>query len=336
MNTLSRFGSGALHRGYEAMESSPTFLFERSKAQGRLILQDRDRLDLLQRMSTNDLRSLQVGAGCSTVLTTATARIIDRVIVYHRGETALMIANYPQIVLNWLRRHVFWQDRFRIDDHSAELGQLELHGASAAEIADGLIGGASSLPLHHFLEDSARQLLVARTFPLLHEGFLIVAPYALLASLLTAWSAAERLQRADDALYERLRVAAGLPAAHHELTEDYIPLEAGLWDSVSFSKGCYIGQEIIARMESRNRLAKTLVKLHLSASAEAGALIQAGDETVGVLTSIAEPLAAQTGVAAVGLGFVKPAFAAYGTRLRVGEAQAEVVPAPLIANRESE
>ncbi|MCS6870060.1 MAG: hypothetical protein NZ571_01240 [Anaerolineae bacterium] len=316
------------------MDALPIFVCDRSAAQGRLVLSDRDRLDLLHRMSTNDLKRLSVGEGCTTVLTTALARIIDRVIIYHRGETALMITSYPQIVLNWLRRHVFWQDRFRIDDQSALLGQLELHGTGAAALAESLISGVAALPLHHFREDPARQLLVARTFPLLDEGFLIVAPYETLAQLRTAWSTEQRVQLADDALYERLRVCAGLAGAHHELTEDYIPLEAGLWDSVSFAKGCYIGQEIIARMESRNRLAKTLVKLHLSASVPLGTPIQAGDETVGVLTSLAEPLLPQAGVAAVGLGFVKPAFAVHGTQLRVGEAYAEVVPAALIVGRE--
>lgn len=318
------------------MDALPIFLFDRSAAQARLILRDRDRLDLPHRMSTNDLKRLQVGEGCSTVLTTATARIIDRVLIYHRGETALMIANYPDVVLRWLRRHVFWQDRFQIDDQSAALGQLELHGAGAAALAEQAISGAAGLAMHHFLEDTAHQLLIARTFPLLDQGFLIVAPPAELEQLRAAWLADRRVQAADATIYERLRVAAGLPAAHHELTEDYIPLEAGLWDSVSFTKGCYIGQEIIARMESRNRLAKTLVKLQLSALVPLGTPIQAADETVGVLTSLAEPLVPQTGVAAFGLGFVKPAFAAHGTRLQVGEASAQVVPAALITSRESE
>ncbi len=318
------------------MDTLPTFLFDRSKAQARLVLGDRDRLDLPHRMSTNDLKRLRVGEGCSTVLTTAMARIIDRVLVYHRGETALMIANYPEVVLRWLRQHIFWQDRFQIEDQSAALGQLELHGINAGALAEQAISGASALAMHHFLEDPARQLLVARTFPLSGEGFLIVAPPAQLEQLRAMWLAENQAQAADATTYERLRVAAGLPAARHELTEEYIPLEAGLWDSVSFTKGCYIGQEIIARMESRGKLAKTLVKLQLSVLVPLGTPIRAADETVGVLTSIAEPPMPLAGVAAFGLGFIKPAFAALGTRLQVGEASAEVVPAPLIIGRESE
>ncbi len=314
----------------------PIFLFERSSAQGRLALSDRDRLDLPHRMSTNDVKRLKVGEGCATVLTTALARIIDRVLIYHRGETALMLANYPQVVVNWLRRHVFWQDRFQISDQSAELGQLELHGEGAGALAETLISGAAALALHSFVEDSARKLIIARTFPLHGEGFILIAPPEQLAALRAELLGAPHVQAADAALYEQLRITAGLPAAHHELTEDYIPLEANLWDSVSFNKGCYIGQEIIARMESRNRLAKTLVKLHLSAPAALGTPIHAEGEVVGVLTSLATPLLPHEGIAAVGLGFVKPPYAAFGRRLRVGEAHAEVVPAPLITVRESE
>ena len=54
---------------------------------------------------------------------------------------------------------------------------------------------------------------------------------------------------------------AGLPEFGHELGDEYIPLEANLWNDVSFKKGCYTGQEIIARMESRQKLAKRLVGL---------------------------------------------------------------------------
>lgn len=316
--------------------SLPIFLFERSTAHGRLELSDRDRLDLPHRMSTNDVNRLKAGEGCATVLTTALARIIDHVVIYHRGETALMLAHYPQVVVNWLRRHVFWQDRFKISDQSAALGQLELHGEGAAALAEALVSGAAALTLHSFLEDAARGLLIARTFPLHGEGFTLIAPPEQLAALRTELLGAPRVQAADDARYEQLRIAAGLPGAHHELTEDYIPLEANLWDSVSFNKGCYIGQEIIARIESRNRLAKTLVKLHLSAPAALGTPIHTESEAVGVLTSLAAPLQPQEGVAAIALGFVKPNYAALGTRLRVGEAHAEVVPAPLILVRESE
>lgn len=278
---------------------------------------DRDRLDLLHRMSTNDLNSLAPGQGCVTVLTTALARIIDRVIVYHRGETALMVANYPQTVRNWLQRHIFWQDRVRMRDVSAELGQLELHGPAAGEIVARIAGQpVDDLALHSFVEVAYPDapILIARAIPFAGEAFTVMAPAAAIEGL-RAEIAGQGAEMGDEARYELMRIEAGQPGANHELTEEYIPLEAGLWDAVSFSKGCYIGQEIIARMESRNKLARTLVRLDLSNLAPPGAQLQLPDAAggVGALTSAA----ARPDGSAVGLGFVKTDAAAPGGALRV-------------------
>jgi len=306
-------------------------LFDRTSAQGRVELSDRDRLDLLHRMSTNDLSTFQPGEGRSTVLTTALARIIDRVIVYPRGETALMLTNYTRTVRQWLQRHIFWQDKVKTRDCSAELGQLELYGEGASAIVDRLAPGAAALALHHFLD--LGEILVARTFPLDGDGFIIIAPPATLethkAMLL------EHASLGDTTRYERLRIEAGLPGPNHELTEEYIPLEAALWDSVSFQKGCYVGQEIIARMESRNKLAKTQVKVELDGYIDPGAHILSGEDRVGTLTSAIH----RENGSAVGLGFVKPDRADPGTELFIESADgslrfgAHVVEAPLIRAR---
>ncbi|HLY27233.1 MAG TPA: hypothetical protein VKQ72_12885 [Aggregatilineales bacterium] len=315
--------------------------FDRSHSQGRLELTDRDRLDLLHRMSANDLASLQPGEGCSTALTTALARIIDRLIVYHRGDVALLIANYPSKVRSWLQKHIFFQDKVRLRDVSADLAQLELQGLHASELIEALVPGAtiSNLPLHHFVEGTfgGERLLIARTFPLAGEGFTLIVPNAALYTLKAALQDHAAVER-DDTHYEELRIQAGLPGAGHELTEDYIPLEANLWDSVSFSKGCYIGQEIIARMESRNRLARTLVSLRLNAPVPAGAALEGSEGQRGIVTSVAT-IEDGTHVSVVGLGFVKPELAAVGAQFGVmvdghSVGQAEITPLALNTRRE--
>lgn len=290
---------------------SQTLWYDRSAAQGRLIFTGRDRIDLVHRMSTNDLTNMQQGQGRATVLTTALARIIDRLIVLERGETALMLAGQPEIVRNWLQRHIFWQDQVKIRDASAELGQGEIHGPQAAALAEQIAPGAASLPMHHFIERDG--LIVARTFALDTDGFALIAPPEMLADL--RGRAMRDVPEGSAAQYEQLRIEAGLPASGHELTEDYIPLEAGLWDAVSFSKGCYIGQEIIARMESRNKLAKVLVRLRLDGPAAEGAALRSDGAEIGTLTSVAGQAA---------LGFVKPEFATPGTALIAGEVAAVV------------
>src|SRR5258706_2637156 len=290
-------------------------LFDRSQQQGRLELVDRDRLDLLHRMSTNDFQNLQPGEGRSTVLTTALARIIDRVIVYNRGETALLVTNQPAVVRAWLQKHIFFQDKVKIRDVSSVLGQLELYGPQAVEFRARFAPGVRHLPLHHFIETEllGQSALIAKSFPLGGEGYSIIIAADAIDTLKAEILKSADIMLGDDSQYERLRIQAGLPGAGHELTEDYIPLEANLWDSVSFTKGCYIGQEIIARMESRNRLAKTLTRLHLDAVAPLGATLMSSDRKVGTLTSIAT----LDDGSVLGLGFVKPDIAESAATLDV-------------------
>src|SRR5258708_11787954 len=292
-----------------------TYLFDRSQQQGRLELVDRDRLGLLPRMSTNDFQNLQPGEGRSTVLTTALARIIDRVIVYNRGETALLVTNQPAVVRAWLQKHIFFQDKVKIRDVSSALGQLELYGPQASEIAEGFAPGVRNLPLHHFIETEllGQSALIAKSFPFGGEGYSIIIAAAAIDALKAEILKSADIMLGDDNQYEMLRIQAGLPGAGHELTEDYIPLEANLWDSVSFTKGCYIGQEIIARMEGRNRLAKTLVSLQLPAVVPIGASLADSERTVGSVTSIAT----RDDGTVIRLGFVKPDRAEPGVKLEI-------------------
>jgi folate-binding protein YgfZ len=288
-----------------------TWLFDRTEQQGRLEMSGKDRLDLLHRMSTNDFSKMKPGQGQPTVLTTALARIIDQIVVYERGETALVLTHQIETVRGWLQRHIFFRDQVKLRNSSGELGQLELHGPHATEVAESIVPGARDLALHHFIQ-TEDGTLIARTFSLSTEpGYVIIVPSldTLKAQILNHAAVAP----GDAALYESLRIAAGLPGPGHELTEDYIPLEAGLWESVSFQKGCYIGQEIIARMESRNKLAKTLVRVALDGPVPVGTSLTDSDQrTVGTLTSVAQ---LENG-SIVGLGFIKPDRAETGTTLQ--------------------
>ena len=110
-----------------------------------------------------------------------------------------------------------------------------------------------------------------------------------------------------------LRIEAGLPGAGHEINSSNIPLEIGLRDAISFTKGCYTGQEIIARLDSRRKLAKTLVGLRSSDEIPIGATLKAPDGSSGVVTS--STYSPKLGW--IGLGLVKPAVCGPGTTLSV-------------------
>jgi aminomethyltransferase len=110
-----------------------------------------------------------------------------------------------------------------------------------------------------------------------------------------------------------LRLAAGLPYGDHEITEEYIPLEANLWHAVSFTKGCYIGQEIIARMESRGKLARRLSGIKLDAPVAEGSEVHV-DKTVAGKVTTAGTI---PGIGPVVLAYLKTASAEPGTRVTV-------------------
>ncbi len=131
-------------------------------------------------------------------------------------------------------------------------------------------------------------MIVLRDQPLSGAHYRLIVPEAQAADVWAALLEAALtagLIPAGSLTYNALRIRAGRPAAGHELSTDYLPLEVGLWDEISFTKGCYTGQEIIARMESRGRLAKVMVTLRLDAAVEAPAPISLEGREVGTLTS---------------------------------------------------
>ena len=113
--------------------------------------------------------------------------------------------------------------------------------------------------------------------------------------------------------YEALRVAQAAPAYGQEMGQPYNPLETGLIGAIDFAKGCYIGQEVIARLDTYEKVQKHLVTLQFSEDARVsqGDSLAAEGRAVGLVTSVS-PL---TGDGLVGLGYVRKAHANPGCRL---------------------
>src|SRR5690606_33882020 len=107
--------------------------------------------------------------------------------------------------------------------------------------------GSTTIPV------AGSSVLVARKKPLGGNGFMLLIEAAALDAVRDALLSAGAVVL-DSATYDVLRVEHGYGEYGRELSLEYIPLETGLHDAISFNKGCYVGQEIIARMESRNRL----------------------------------------------------------------------------------
>jgi tRNA-modifying protein YgfZ len=304
---------GDLEAEYRAALSEGVVL-DRSH-EGRLLLTGEDRLDLLNRISTNDMVNMVPGEGRATVFTNANARIIDRAVVYARDGEATILLTGPgrgPALLAYLRNNIFFRDRVQVADLGATHHLFALHGPQV----DGLLPGADSVPPLGCISNTIGgvAVLAARMKPFSGSHWSLLVP---VEAAETLWSVlAEQVRPSGGLVYNALRIRAGRPGVGFELTGDYIPLELGLWDEVSFNKGCYTGQEIIARMESRNRLARTLVSLDLDAPVDAGTELYGQGKRAGKITSsVVAPDGGLHAMAVVKTGVAEP-----GTTLTVAAA----------------
>ena len=140
------------------------------------------------------------------------------------------------------------------------------------------------------------------------EGeFNVIAPSGSVEELCSALVGAGA-QDMDTEAYEALRVGSGVPAHGPELGEEVNPLEAGLWDAVSFTKGCYVGQEVVARLNTYEKVKRYLAMLSLEDGPipDAGTPLTVDGKDAGKLTSVS-PITISGRRPA--LGYVRKAYA---------------------------
>lgn len=278
---------------------------------GRLKVSGADAIDLLNRLSTNKLDDLAVGDVMGTVLTTNKGRIIDLLYVLRQDDHLLVITGPDtcQRVAEWIDFYTFIEDVV-VEDVSDGTAILSLVGANVphkllpfAEIqpfssVSDPFGGIDTLVIRtDFLGGFACDLIVA------------AEDEEALCATLTEFGA---LPVGSDAL-EVTRVERGVAGYGSELCEDYNPLEAGLIDFISFNKGCYIGQEVVARLNTYDKVQRKLARLSMQSSVpELPSDLLHDGRKIGALTTA---VARHDGDGVVGLGYVRNAHAEVGERL---------------------
>ena len=159
-------------------------------------------------------------------------------------------------------------------------------------------------------------------------GYEILAPAAhadeVIAGLVDAGAVT-----VDDDVYEIRRIELGRPKPGAELVETYNPLESGMAWVCAENKGCYTGQEIIARQVTYDKVTKTLVGLRSSALLEPGAAVTAEGRVVGKVTSAAYSPALDAPIA---LAILKRPHNTPGSQVMVNDTQVEVVRVPFEEN----
>jgi len=298
---------------------------------GRLLVLDDDRLRYLHNQSTNDFQRLKPGEGCDTVFVTSTARTIDLVTAYVTEDAVLLLVspNRRQQLLDWLDRYIFPMDRVELKDVSSETATFTLIGPESDRLLQNL---GVSLPIG---ENYAihKQLMLGEIQVRVAVGSGLALPgYTLIVAAEDAGKLWKLLQEAGakaigDRLWEQLRIEQGRPVPDQELTDEYNPLEAGLWQTISLEKGCYIGQETIARLNTYQGVKQQLWGIRLKAKVEPGCAVMVGEEKVGKLTSFTE-----TEQGLFGLAYIRTKAGGVGLQVKVGEVEGEIVGVPFLTH----
>ena len=315
---------------------------------GRLRLTGADARDLLNRLSTNSINPDGApGAVSATVLTSDRGRIVDLVYVIHCGDHQLLLTGPGQQenVTAFLDKYTIMED-LEVADITDDTVLLTLTGPYAAAIAATADPAATDPATGNAATGNAAARVIA--LPGNPEpGADCPTTYQILAPAGAAAAIGKRLEQAgavriSAAAAETLRIARHQPASGTELGDAYNPLEAGLIGAIDFHKGCYIGQEVIARLDTYQKVQKYLVALRFDPAGAAQAdraaatlpgarLVNDAGAAMGIVTSAAAlPDATDAGL--VGLGYVRTAAAQIGGRLQaVSDALPGIVTAQITA-----
>lgn len=310
------------------------------EARGLLEVRGSDRVRWLDGMLTADVKALEKrgeGAGCAALLLTHRGAIVADFQVGRFDEMLLLECQRAAIptIRAALEKRIIADDVVIVDrsDDSVALG---IEGARAADVLERAAEGGAPPPAGDWaaMRIAGVDALVAAIGWSGERAFLLRVPPA------ASGAVREALVRAasaigidgvegDAELLETLRIEAGIPALGTELDEDVLPPEARLERAIAINKGCYVGQEIVARLRSRGQVNHLLVGLRFEGDAlpAAATPLSVAGRAIGEVTSrVVSPTEGP-----IGLGYVRREQAEDGTLLDAAGARARVTALPFVA-----
>jgi folate-binding protein YgfZ len=195
--------------------------------------------------------------------------------------------NNGETVLRWLKKFIIMDD-VRISDRSDAFAQFEIHGDNIHELSPIFFDNDTPIvPMFHPREVSIADNIFCMTFriPSVKSlGLKIIIAVEHIDRMYQYLS--EIYPELDDDEYRNMKIIFGMPTFGKELKDAYNPLEAGLLHYVNFKKGCYIGQEVIARLDSYNKVKQRIVGIVCSFPIHQGDALQADAVNIGNITSV--------------------------------------------------
>jgi tRNA-modifying protein YgfZ len=253
-------------------------------ARGKIRVTGEDRARLLHAMTTNNIQQMQPGDGVYALFLNAQGRILADAYIYHLGESFL-IDTEPETagkVLQHLDKYIIADD-VTLEDQTANWKAVGIEGPGSADALQALGIAAPAEDFHVISWDDGFTARTASTGPL---GFRVFVPVAGRAALL------ERLggiPEADHEAERTVRIENGKPRYGEDITERYLTQESQQMHAVSFTKGCYLGQEIVERVRSRAQVHRHLmpVRIRTTQAPAAGTKLKADGKDAAEITSAA-------------------------------------------------
>ncbi len=294
--------------GYTALRKSSALIDLSSR--GRIRVTGGDRVRWLHAMASNDVERLPEGGGCYTFFLNAQGRILADAIALRFPEYFLLDVE-PEAratLQDHLEKHIIADD-------------VALEDVTDAAVEIAVEGPAAKAPLA--LPDAAYShadwngRTVVRASSTGMPGYRVIAPPAERDEISRETGAVQASP--EDA--RAVRIENGVPRFGEDFSDKHLAQETQLLGAVSFSKGCYLGQEIVERVRSRGGVHRFLVRLAMDREVPPGAKLTYQEKEVGEVTSsVLSPASGRV----LGLGYVRVAGIAAGAVLNAGGARVEI------------
>jgi tRNA-modifying protein YgfZ len=291
-----------------------------------------DRAKFLHNVSTNDIKGLAPGAGCEAFLLNAQGKILFHVLVFS-GPDSLVLFSVPgdnERLVAHLDRYLI-REQVAIQDRTKNWTAVLISGPQAASCVEKLTGSQQSLPLYSSVETKiAERLVWLRRVDIAGTGDWLVNCRREDADALRAAIEAAGGKRCAAEALEAARIENGFPLYGSDITDQNLPQEVGRDErAIHFNKGCYLGQETVARIDALGHVNWKLSGLCFETSdiPPAETQLTHGGKVIGRVTSASYSPRLR---AAVALAYLRRDEATVGNRLESQAGPAEVSALPIL------
>jgi folate-binding protein YgfZ len=292
----------------------------------KISLTGEDRVRWLNGMVTNNIRDLAVGRGVYAFLLNPQGRILGDLYAYHRGESIAVDTDLSQAekILATFDHYIIMDD-VEVKNLSEDLTALGIGGPRSAETlkAAGFdLPEMQSLQIQSISWQGIGSTLVRGE----RDNFEVWLPAGDVRQLWNALVGAAATPVGFEAL-ELERIESGVPAYGVDIRERDLPQETEQDRALNFSKGCYVGQEIVERIRSRGAVHRKFTGFLADAAVTPGSKVAANGKDIGEITSVAALAAAEHGT--IALGYIRREIGTPGREVMIGNTKATVVQLPL-------